>query len=155
MTIYGPNGGVVVGQPISPNFGAQCGASPAGGPIIELPANMPMLEAMSRGLLPRNAIVATINGVSAGSGDNLSVDEAMGSGNGAQVNLGAPVNNSSGNPATNGAINNQQFSGGITGPVAPSANGPAPTNTETLTSAPVSGATLAVNVGLTANGFQG
>jgi hypothetical protein len=160
MTLYGPNGGVVNGQPISPFFGAQNGAATPGSPIIPLPAqvNAPqvtLLESAARGAVPRNAIVASINGVNAGAGDNMSVDEAMGSGNGAQVNLGAPVNSSSGNPATNGAISNQEFVGGIIGAVASSANGPAATNTETLTSAPISGATVAVNVSLVANGFQG
>ena len=105
MTQY-VNQGVVVGQPMSPFFGLQQGVGPA--PVIEQPTTAPtaggmqatgvqmsMLEAASRGLIPRNAQLATIAGqsvsagVSALQGDSLSIDEAFAGGNGAEVCLGA------------------------------------------------------------------
>jgi hypothetical protein len=145
MTIYGPNGGVVVGQPISPNFGAQNGASPAGGAAIALPAGMSMLEAMSRGILPRNAYVTSVNGASTGAGDNVSVDELMATGNGNQSMRGTPV-------PPSGGINDQQFTAG-TSAVALQVNGPTQTNTEPQPLAPVSGAILCGNIAQ--SGFGG
>jgi hypothetical protein len=78
MTQY-VNQGVVVGQPMSPFFGLQQGVGPA--PIIEQPTTAPtaggmqatgvqmsMLEAASRGLIPRNAQLATIAGQSVSAG---------------------------------------------------------------------------------------
>jgi hypothetical protein len=175
MTIYGPNGGVVVGQPISPFFGAQNGASPPGGPIIQQPTTaptagglqatgiqMPLLEAVARGIIPRNAAVASVAGVATSvgitntNGDALSVDEAMGDGNGAQVNLGVAVPGTSGNPTTvaTGGVNNQIFGSGASLP-ANLAQGPTPTNSETLTSGPVPASTTTANVSLVSNSFLG
>jgi hypothetical protein len=154
VTIYGPNGGVVVGQPISPFFGAQNGASPAGGPIIQAPLgiNVTTLEAAARGSLPRNALVTSVNGVSCGAQNGTPVDDLMGNGAGAQVNSGVAVPGNSGNPPTNGAINNQAFVEGSSA-AASLSTGPDPYDTETLTSCPVSQATLVSNLVL--SGFQG
>lgn len=150
MTIYGPNGGVVTGQPISPFFGAQNGASPAGGPVTTIPAGMPLLEAAARGVVPRNANVTSINGVSA---SLTTIDDLMANGAGAQLNLGTGTPNVAGNPAGNGAINQQEFVDG-TSAASQTVNGPTPTATESLTSCPVSGATLGANVTL-AGTYQG
>jgi hypothetical protein len=176
MTIYGPNGGVVVGQPISPNFGAQNGASPAGGPVISQPTEAPVvggmqatgvqmsvLEACSRGLLPRNALVASVAtvpvsvGVSILQGDSASVDELLSSGNGAQVSLGVavPPNASTPNAATTAGVNNQIFVEGIGNANDGLSTGPTPTNNESLTSAPVPGSVTTANVSLIAGAFAG
>src|SRR5271166_4038292 len=110
MTVFKSTDGVVVGQPMSPSFGAQNGAQGVAAPTIEQPTiapvaggmsatgvQMSVLEACSRGLIPRNAQISTIAGmpVSAGisqaQGDSVSFDEALSSGNGAQVNAGVAV----------------------------------------------------------------
>ena len=140
MTVFKSTDGVVVGQPMSPSFGAQNGAQGAGAATIQLPAGMSILEAMSRGILPRNAYVANVNGVSTGAGDNVSVDELLATGNGNQSVRGAPL-------PPSGGINDQQFVSG-TGAVAMSANGPTQTNTEPQPLAPVSGAVLSANITL-------
>ena len=114
-----------------------------------------MLEAMSRGLLPRNANVSAINSVSTGAQNPTPVDDLMSNGAGNQVNAGVAVPNSSGNPAGNGAINQQVFVDGVSSANAGLSTGPAPTNTETLTSCPVSGATLGGSITIVAGGFQG
>jgi hypothetical protein len=167
MTIYGPNGGVVVGQPISPFFGAQNGASPAGGPIIQSPNASPnsgpqltLLEAVSRGMLPRNADATAVAGVSTGAQNPTPIDDLMGNGCGNQCNLGVAVAGTSLNPSAspaggggpNGAENQQVFGDGESAS-ANSATGPDNCNTETLTSGPISGATHVNN--LTLSGFQG
>ncbi len=174
MTIYGPNGGVVVGQPISPFFGAQNGAN-AAAPIISQPTSAPgtgmqatgvqmsLLEACSRGLMPRNANVASVAGVSAGvgisntNGDSLSVDEAMSNGNGQQVNLGVAVPPNAANPnsITTSSINNQIFVEGAANANGGLSTGPAPTNIEALTSAPIPASMTTANVTLVAGGFSG
>jgi hypothetical protein len=176
MTIYGPNGGVVVGQPISPYFGAQNGASPAGGPAIEQPTTAPtaggmqatgvqmsVLEACSRGLIPRNIQLSTISGqsvsvgVSALQGDGMTLDEAFSSGNGAQVSLGAAVAPNAGNPnsITTMGINNQVFVDGIATANDGLSTGPTPFNNESVVSAPLPGSTTTANVGLLTGVFQG
>jgi hypothetical protein len=153
MTIYGATDGKVVGQPISPFFGAQNGAN-AAAPVIQAPAgiNVTMLEAASRGSLPRNANATAVNGVSTGAQNPTPIDDLMGNGAGQQVNSGVAVPGVAGNPASNGAINQQSFVEGTSAGAATS-TGPDPYDTESLTSAPVSGATLVSN--LTLSGFQG
>lgn len=148
MTLFKSTDGVVAGQPISPAFGSQNGAQGAGATAIQLPAGMSVLEAMSRGILPRNAYVATVNGISIGTGDNCTVDELLATGNGNQSMRGAPV-------PPSGGVNDQQFVAG-TSAGTNSANGPTPINTEPQTLGPVSGGVLATNITLTAPvGFGG
>jgi hypothetical protein len=156
MTIYGPNGGVVVGQPISPFFGAQNGASPAGGPIVQAPLgiNVPVVEACARGQIPRNMLVTSVGGVSCGAQNGTPIDDLFGNGAGAQVNSGVAVAGVSNNPIsiTGAGLNNQTFVEG-TSAGASLSTGPDPFSTETLTSCPVSHATLVSQ--LTLSGFQG
>lgn len=151
MTIYGTTDGRVVGQPISPSFGAQNGASAAGAGLIELPAGMPLLVAMSLGLVPINALVTSINGQSmAGGGiggDVCTVAEMISTGNGACAMRGTP-------PPPSGGINDQVFAGNQSA-VAMLQNGPTPVNTEAQPLGPVSAAITCNNVALTANGFGG
>lgn len=175
MTIYGPNGGVVVGQPISPNFGAQNGASPPGGPIISQPTSapaggmqatgvqMPLLEACSRGLMPRNAQLASLAGqaVSAGisgsQGDGMTVDEGLSSGNGAQVNLGVAIPGNAQNPnaVTTACVNDQIFVDGVATQGGAQSTGPAATNIESFISAPTPASITTANVSLLPGVFQG
>lgn len=175
MAIYGPNGGVVVGQPISPFFGAQNGAN-AAAPIIEQPTQAPItggmqatgvqmsvLEACSRGLIPRNAQLATIAGqavsagVSALQGDGVTLDEALASGNGMQVNLGVAVAPNAGNnvAGTTAGVNNQVFVEGVGNANDANSTGPTPTNNESIVSAPLAGSTTTANVSLLSGVFQG
>jgi len=175
MTLYGGStGGVVVGQPISPSFGAQNGNGPA--PIISQPTQAPVaggmqatgvqmsvLEACSRGLIPRNAQISTIAGmsVSAGisqaQGDSVSFDEALSSGNGAQINAGVAVPPNAGNntAVTLMGVNNQVLVEGVVGVGDAISTGPTPTNTESVVSAPLPGSTTTANIGLLAGAFQG
>lgn len=156
MTIYGATGGVVTGQPISPHFGAQNGASQPGGPITQLPSGMPMFEACSRGLVPINALINSINGVGVGVGNApatvgfnpVTVSETLSSGTGPNTPTGA-------SSAPNGANDQQGFVEGIASVVATEANGPTAVDTSSLTQSPVSGATLLQNVVLVAQGFGG
>jgi hypothetical protein len=173
MTQY-PNQGVVVGQPMSPFFGAQQGIGPA--PIIEQPTSAPVaggmqatgvqmsiLEACSRGLIPRNALISTVSGVSVSAGisvvqgDGMTVDEGLSSGNGAQVSLGVAVTPNAANPnsITTMGVNNQVFVDGIATANDGLSTGPTPFNTESVTSAPMPGSTTTANVGLLAGAFQG
>jgi hypothetical protein len=175
MSIYGCNGGVVVGQPISPFFGAQNGAN-AAAPIIQQPTSAPvtvgmqatgvqmsMLEACSRGLIPRNAQLSTISGqsVSAGisqsQGDGLPLDEAFSSGNGAQMNLGVaePPNANTPNSVETSGINTQVFVGGVGSANDALSTGPTPINNDSVVSAPLAGSTTTANVTLLAGVFQG
>jgi hypothetical protein len=151
MTVYQTEGRVI-GQPISPSFGAQNGAG--GGGVVSLPAGMSMLEAMSRGILPRNALVASIDGVNTGLGNPTPVGDLCSNGAGQQMNLGTSVAGVANNPIGNGANDQQVFVDG-TGAQAQLVNGPTPTCTESLTSGPVSVNTNGSAVSLTANGFQG
>jgi hypothetical protein len=176
MTIYGPTGGVVIGQPISPFFGAQSGASQAGGPTIQQPTQAPitggmqatgvqmsLLEACSRGIIPRNQQLSTIAGqsVSAGisqaNGDGVTLDEAFSSGNGAQVNFGVPVPPNAGNTVTTTTmgVNTQIFVQGNANANDNLSTGPSATNIESVVSAPLSGSTTTANVTLLAGVFQG
>ncbi len=175
MTVYGQTDGIVVGQPLNPNFGAANGAqsptagfiqqpttAPVAGGMQATGVQIPILEALSRGIIPRNQMIATIAGqaVSAGvslsQGDGATFDEALSSGNGAQVNLGTPVSGVANNPTSLNIneVNNQQFVDG-TGAVAQSANGPTPTGTESVVSAPLAGSTTTAGVTLLTGGFQG
>jgi hypothetical protein len=172
MAIYQTEG-VVIGAPVSPFFGAQNGLGKA--PVVSQPTTAPvaggmqatgvqmsLLEMCSRGLMPRNACVASVAGVNAAAGisntngDAMSVDEAMGDGNGAQVNLGVAVPGTSGNPTTisTAGVNTQIFGSG-TSLSANLAQGPASTNSETLTSGPTPASTTTANVVLVANSFVG
>lgn len=175
MTIYGnQTSGAAVGQPINPNFGAVNGAgsaatiqqpttAPTPGAMQATGVQMSVLEACSRGIIPRNQQLATIAGqaVSAGisvqQGDGVSLDEALTSGNGMQVNLGVAVPPNAGNPGSIeiAGVNNQIFVEGIANANGALSTGPAPTNIESIVSAPLAGSTTTANVGLLAGVFQG
>jgi hypothetical protein len=173
MTQY-PNQGVVVGQPMSPFFGAQQGVGPT--PVIQQPTTAPtaggmqatgvqmsLIEACSRGLIPRNCYIASVAGVapcvgiSNTNGDALSVDEALSDGNGAQACGGVAVNPNASTPVavTTGAVNNQVFVEGIANANGALSTGPVPTNTESVTSAPTPGSMTTASVGLVSNSFAG
>ncbi len=172
MSIY-PSDGRAVGAPISPFFGAQNGVGPA--PIIQQPTTAPgtgmqatgvqmsLLEACSRGLMPRNAYIATVAGqsvavgISNTNGDALSVGEAMSDGNGAQACGGVAVAPNAGNTSTvtTGGVNNQVFVEGIANANAGLSTGPTTTNTESLTSAPTPASMTTASVALVANSFAG
>jgi hypothetical protein len=173
MTIY-VNGGPVVGQPMSPFFGAQNGLGAT--PVIQQPTTAPtaggmqatgvqmsVLEACSRGIIPRNAQLSTIAGqsvsagISSSQGDSLSVDEALSSGNGAQACLGVAVPPNAGNSVatTTAGVNTQLFVGGDLGAGDAISNGPTPTNIESVVSAPTPGSTTTANVTLLAGVYAG
>lgn len=176
MTIYKNTDGVVVGQPMSPFFGAQNGQQGAGAATIQQPTQAPVaggmqatgvqmtvLEACSRGIIPRNAQLSTIAGqsvsvgISALQGDGVSLDEALGSGNGMQVNLGVAVPPNAGNnvATTTMGTNNQIFVDGTANSNDGLSTGPTPVNMESVVSAPLSGATTTANVTLLSGVFQG
>jgi len=155
MTLFRQTDGIVAGQPINPNFGAANGAAAPGAATIQLPAGMPLLVAASLGLVPANALVNTVNGVSVGGsagaigGDPCSVMELMSSGNGNQANGGigqGALPNSQGE--------NQQITVGLTA-VAMTENGPTPVNVDTLGLAPVPAGVQANLIALVASGFSG
>ena len=166
--------GPVVGQPMSPYFGAQNGLGAT--PVIQQPTTAPtaggmqatgvqmsLLEACSRGIIPRNANVASVAGVAPAAGisntngDALSVDEAMSDGNGAQACGGVAVNPNANSPVaiTTGAINNQIFVEGIANANGALSTGPVATNTESVTSAPVPASMTTASVALVSNSFAG
>jgi len=165
MTVFKSTDGLVVGQPMSPFFGAQNGFQGAGAPVIPSPAASPnsgpqvtALASAANGSIPMNANVTSVNGVATGAatvigGDNASVAEMMSCGNGAPALTGAAIPGSAGNPVGNGAINNQIFVDGITSASAASATGPAATDVSSLTQVSMSGATVVSNVAT--SGFQG
>jgi hypothetical protein len=146
MTIYGTQS-APTGAPISPFQGTSPGL-PSGVAAIALPAGMSMLEAMSRGILPRNLDLGSVNGVSTGALNPTPLDDLSSNGAGNQVNAGVAVAGISGNPATNGANNQESFvsGGGQGGAPAGLSTGPVPVNVETLTSCPVSGNTFCGNL---------
>ena len=157
MTLYGASDPQVIGQPISPFFGQQQNVRYTGAPVIPSPNASPnsgpqvtLLASVSNGSLPRNALVTTVEGVNAAS---TPVDDLMSNGAGPQVNEGAAIPGANGNPSGNGAINQQIFVDGIFTANAALSTGPVPTDIETLTSCPVSGATVVSNV--VTSGFQG
>jgi len=124
---------------------------------------MSMLEAASRGLIPRNAQIATIAGqavsagVSALQGDSLSIDEAFAGGNGAEVCLGAPVAPNAGNTSvvTLSTLSNQAFVDGIAGVGDAMSTGPAATNIENVISAPMAHSTTTASVTLVSGAYSG
>jgi hypothetical protein len=173
MTIYVQQG-PAVGQPMSPYFGAQNGLGAT--PVIQQPTTAPvaggmqatgvqmsLLEACSRGIIPRNANLSTVAGqsvsagVSASQGDGMSVDEGLSSGNGAQTSLGVAVPpNASNNVATETAgVNTQVFVEGIASANGALSTGPAATNTESVVSAPTPGSITTANITLVSGAFQG
>jgi hypothetical protein len=173
MTIYVQQG-PAVGQPMSPYFGAQNGLGAT--PVIQQPTTAPtaggmqatgvqmsMLEACSRGIMPRNAQIASIAGqaasagVSASQGDSLSIDEAFSCGNGAETCLGAPVAPNAGNTSvvTLSTLSNQAFVDGIAGAGDAISTGPAATNIESVISAPMAHSTTTANVTLVSGVYSG
>jgi hypothetical protein len=176
MTVYKNTDGVVVGQPMSPSFGAQNGQQGPGNITVEQPTTAPtaggmqatgiqmsILEQCSRGLIPRNANLASIAGqptsvgVSALQGDGLSLDEALAGGNGAAVCLGAPVAPNAGNTSvvTLSTLSNQAFVDGIAGVGDALSTGPAPTNIESVVSAPLAGSTTTASITLVTGVYSG
>lgn len=176
MTVYKNTDGIVVGQPMSPFFGAQNGqqgpsaitiqqptTAPAAGGMQATGVQMSVLEACSRGLIPRNAQLSTIAGqsvsvgVSALQGDSVSLDEAFSSGNGMQVNLGVAVApNANNNVAgTLSVLSNQVFVDGIANANDSLSTGPTPLNNESIVSAPLAGSTTTANVSLLSGVYQG
>lgn len=176
MTVFKNTDGVVIGQPMSPFFGAQNGAQGVGAPTIQQPTTAPVaggmqatgvqmsvLEACSRGIIPRNAQLATIAGqsvsvgVSVSQGDGVTVDEALGSGNGMQVNLGVAVAPNAGNNVTGAlsTLSNQAFVEGTANANDSQSTGPTPTNNESIVSAPLAGSTTTANVTLLAGVYAG
>jgi hypothetical protein len=150
MTIYGQptSGNGVVGAQLHPNFSQQSSGGAPAAVTVSPPGSMTILEAAARGVLPRNVSVSTVNSVSTGANNPVPVDDLACNGAGAQVNLGVPPVG-----GANGALDQQQFVAG-TLPNAQLANGPTPTNVDSLTSAPVSVATTCGNVGLSGT-YQG
>jgi hypothetical protein len=164
VTVFKSTDGLVVGQPISPSFGAQNGAQGAGAPVIQSPPVSPAsgpqisaLEQAGKGSLPVNALVSTVNGVSVGGvvtgpgigADPCSVMELISSGNGNQANGGVGQGPIPGQPSEN-----QQY---LNGEGAPTmlANGPTPVNVDTLGVAPVPAGTPMNQIGLVSSGFLG
>jgi len=153
MTIYSSNvQPLAAGQQISGDFGKQSSGSAPANPIITAPPAMPLIEAMSRGVLPRNSLITAVSGVSTGAQNPTPIADLCSNGAGNQMNLGVAIAGVAGNPVSNGANDNQQFVDG-TSAIAQTSNGPTPTGTETLTSAPVSVNTSAGNV--TFSGYAG
>lgn len=145
-TIANPVTGPVLGQPISPSFGQQfAGTQAVGAPITQLPTGTPLLVQVSTGAVPMNQLVNTINGVSTGgnpvTGDPCTIAQALSNGNGAETARGVSV-------AANGAASQQIFVDNITDRAAVLSNGPAPTDTSSLTECPVAASTLCQNVAL-------
>jgi hypothetical protein len=176
MAIYGQTDGIVVGQPLNPNFGAANGAQAATAGFIQQPTTAPvvggmqatgvqmsLIEACSRGIIPRNANIATIAGqavsagISASQGDSLSVDEAFSSGNGAEICLGVPVAPNAGNTSvvTLSTLSSQVFVDGIAGVGDALSTGPAATNIENVVSAPMAHSTTTANITLLTGVYSG
>ena len=173
MTIYVQQG-PAVGQPMSPFFGAQNGLGAT--PVIQQPTTAPtaggmqatgvqmsVLEACSRGLIPRNASISTVSGVSVSAGisnsqgDGMSIDEGLASGNGAQTSLGVAVAPNAANPnsITTMGVNSQVFVDGVATANDGLSTGPTPFNVESVTSAPTPASTTTANVGLLAGAYAG
>lgn len=176
MAIYGQVDGFVVGQPLNPNFGAANGAQAPTAGFIQQPTTAPvaggmqatgvqmsLLEACSRGMIPRNAQLATIAGqsvsagISASQGDSVSLDEAFASGNGMQVNLGVAVAPNANNNVTGtlSVLSNQAFVDGTANANDSLSTGPTPVNMESIVSAPLAHSTTTANVTLLTGVFQG
>jgi len=176
ITIFKSTDGIVVGTPLSPSFGAQNGVQGVAAPTIEQPTTAPVagamsatgvqmsvLEACSRGLIPRNAQISTIagmpvsSGISALQGDGMTFDEGLSSGNGAQVNLGVAVAPNAGNNVTGAlsVLSSQFFVEGTATANDSQSTGPTLTNNESIVSAPMAGSTTTANVALLSGVFQG
>lgn len=161
MTVYGASDPQVIGQPISPFFGAQNGVKYAGPPIIQTPnANgsgpaKTALELVGTGSIPLNALVSTVNGVNVGGpagttgGDPCTVAELLSSGNGNQANGGVGFGAI---PAQVGEL--QQVTVGLNA-TAMTENGPTPVNVDPLGIMPVPGGIAASSVVLVGSGFGG
>jgi hypothetical protein len=154
MTVFKSTDGLVVGQPISPFFGAQNGVQGAGAPVIQSPnaspnsgVQQPVVAAVATGSMPSNASVSTVNGVSVGPSDPCSINELQTNGNGVTAMHGSPA-------PPSGGVNDQQFAAGTTAPTFIE-NGPTTTNNEPQPLGPVSGAVLTSNIGLQAGVFLG
>lgn len=153
MTLYGNNNNAPVGGIMSPFQGTTPGVN--GGATQQLPAGMPLLVALSLGLVSRNSLVNTVNGVNVGGpagaqgGDPCSVDELLASGNGNQANGGTAAG-----AIPNQIDENQQYTVGQGAP-AMLANGPTPVNVDTLGLAPVPAGVPANSIGLVSQGFAG
>jgi hypothetical protein len=168
MTVFKSTDGLVVGQPISPFFGAQNGVQGAGAPVIQSPnsspnsgVQQPIHAAISTGSMPQNAMINTVNGVSPGGNpavigsDPASVAQQISNGNGADTERGVPIPGQSGNPATPGTVNNQIFVDGINTANAALSTGPAPTDISSATECPLSSSMQTNNVVLFPQQFQG
>jgi hypothetical protein len=168
MTVFKSTDGIVVGQPISPFFGAQCGANTPGPPILLPPdpalnggPQPTILQALSTGSFPMNATVINVGGQAAGAPSvpatigqaNFSIGTLLSSGTGGATTCrGVAVPGQANNPSVanvNGALNQQVLVDGVG--IGANAKGPATTNTSALTEAPASCATIAGAV----SGFQG
>jgi hypothetical protein len=163
MTIISnPVTGPVLGQSVQPGFGVQFSGTPPANTIVAPvpladtigPTKLTLLESISRGATPRNAMVTAVGSVSTGSQNPTPLDDLMSNGAGNQVNQGVAVAGSSGNPTNEYTLSIGAPQRVVDGFSASSSTGPSATNTETLTSCPVSGATLLANI--TLNGaYQG
>jgi hypothetical protein len=159
---------------MSPYFGAQNGLGAT--PVIQQPTTAPvaggmqatgvqmsLLEACSRGVMPRNAQLATVAGqavsagISASQGDSMSVDEGLSSGNGAQVCLGVAVPPNAGNgvSVTTMGVNNQIFVDGVASANDALSTGPVPTDNESVVSAPTQGSITTANLTLLTGVYAG
>jgi hypothetical protein len=176
MTIYGQTDGIVVGQPLNPNFGAANGAQATTAGFIQQPTTAPvaggmqatgvqmsLLEACARGIIPRNAQLATVAGqavsagISASQGDSMSVDEGLSSGNGAQVCLGVACAPNAGNTVTTTTmgVNTQIFVDGLANANDALSTGNAPTDIESVVSQPTPGSVTTANFTLVAGAYSG
>lgn len=164
MTLFKATDGIVVGQPMSPFFGAQNGIQGAGAPVIQSPVVSPAsgpqvstLASTSNGTMPTNALVSTVNGISVGGtvtvpgigADPCSVMELLSSGNGNQANGGVGQGAIPGQPSEN-----QQYTVGQSA-VTMTENGPTPVNVDTLGVAPVPAGIPTNAIVLVASGFSG
>lgn len=153
MTLYGNGNNAPVGGIMSPFQGTTPGV--AGGATQQLPAGMTILEALSRGLVSRNSLVNTVNGVSVGGptgvigADPCSIDELLSTGNGNQANQGVSLA-----PVAGQIGENQQYVVGLSSNASLS-NGPASENTDPIGIAPVPAGLPISSVALIAQGFSG
>jgi uncharacterized lipoprotein YajG len=114
---------------------------------------MSTMEQMSRGLVPLNALVNTVNGVSVGGAVNVigsdpaTVAQTFSNGNGQETCRGVNV-------GPNGAVSQQIMVDGFSYPALIS-TGAVAKNTSSLVEAPVAASTTTANVTLIANQFGG
>jgi hypothetical protein len=142
--ISNPVTGPVVGQPISPNFSVQFAGTPPANTITTVPPNLTIAQAVALGVLPLNATLTSVNGVSVGAGNqNPTVAQILAGGNSGFSAYGPAV-------AANGAINQQAFVQGFSFG-AQNASGPASDYSSSLPQAPITGATLCANLVFSGN----